>query len=183
MHASPLQIGFSNEGLSYSPEFPPQPGMQIVTASGRARVTRLEPMGKEVLIWADYGSGIEQPHGREGVTCNLKIVLGGEGEMDGTSDLESQTGSPSDADPLALKPQTKACGWIGWKETKRERKNRDAWICRQAWLYWEEPGGKKRSRYIPKAKLAMVEESVYGLRRPIYETLELLEKKWNENVK
>jgi hypothetical protein len=77
-------------------------------------------------------------------------------------------------DPLAPKFETKARGWIGWKETKRERKNRDPWICRQAWLYWEEPGGKKRSRYIPKAQLAAVQESVYELRRSIIETLELL---------
>lgn len=81
---------------------------------------------------------------------------------------------PESSDPLALKFETKACGWIGWKESKRERKRRDPWVGRQAWLYWEEPGGKKRSRYIPKAKLAAVEESVYGLKRPIYETLELL---------
>lgn len=74
-------------------------------------------------------------------------------------------------------PKTRcACGWIGWKETQRKRKNRDPWVCRQAWLYWEESGGKKRSRYIPKDKFAMVEESVYGLRRPIGETLELFGK-------
>jgi hypothetical protein len=95
-----------------------------------------------------------------------KIVLGGD-EFAGTQE----------ADPLALNFESKACGWIGWKESKRERKKRDAWICRQAWLYWEEPGGKKRSRYIPKSKLAAVQESVYELRRTIGETLEILGKK------
>jgi hypothetical protein len=99
-------------------------------------------------------------------TTNEKTVLGGKGAA---GDVES--------DPLALNFESRACGWIGWKESKRERKKRDVWICRQAWLYWEEPGGKKRSRYIPKAKLAAVQESVYELRRTIGETLEILGKK------
>lgn len=113
-----------------------------------------------------------------------EIVLGGQldfglvqmqGQIDPAAETLTTPEAPIEiADPLAPKFETKARGWIGWKETKRERKNRDAWICRQAWLYWEEPGGKKRSRYIPKGKLAAVEESVYGLRRSIVETLELL---------
>lgn len=74
---------------------------------------------------------------------------------------------------------SRARGWIGWKETKCPRKNRKPWVCRQAWLYWEEPGGKKRSCYIPKAKLALVEESVYRLKRPLAETLALLGKMLN----
>jgi hypothetical protein len=90
--------------------------------------------------------------------------------------LERALAVPNADDPLAPKFESKACGWIGWKESKRSRKNRDSWVCRQAWLYWEEPGGKKRSRYIPKGKLAAVQESVYKLRRVIGETLELLEK-------
>jgi hypothetical protein len=94
-----------------------------------------------------------------------KIVLGG------------NRSTEPEADPLALNFESKACGWIGWKESKRERKKRDPWICRQAWLYWEEPGGKKRSRYIPKGKLAAVRKSVYEARRPLTETLSLLEKK------
>jgi hypothetical protein len=157
-----MQPVFLGEVLPYSIENWPLPGSLLLTESGWAVVTRIEPVGLELLVWADYGSGIEQPHGRREATCNLQIVLGG--RMAPEKDSDST-------------PQTKACGWIGWKETKRERKKRDPWICRQAWLYWEEPGGKKRSRYIPKGKLAEVERSVYELRQPIYETLRVLEKK------
>jgi hypothetical protein len=154
----------------------PRLGDSILTESGWAIVTRLQPLGTEFLVWADYGSGIEQPHGRKGTTCNLNIVLGG----GMTPELEDKTvlgGELSDVDDPALKVERKACGWIGWKEAKRERKKREPWICRQAWLYWEEAGGKKRSRYIPKGKLAAVQESVYELRQAIGETLELLEKR------
>lgn len=77
-------------------------------------------------------------------------------------------------DPPALNSESCACGWLEEKTTERKRKNRDPWICKQWWLHWEEPGGRKRSRYVPKAKLADVEHSVYGLKRPIQETLELL---------
>ncbi|WNZ24161.1 hypothetical protein HJG54_15715 [Leptolyngbya sp. NK1-12] len=156
-----MQLAFLGQVSPYLFGNPPLPGDLLATSSGEAVVTRLELLGLELLVWADYGSGIEQPHGRECATCNLKIVLGGPAEMGCASDSNFET---------------KACGWIGWKQTKRERKKRAPWICRQAWLYWEEPGGKKRSRYIPKAKLAEVERSVYELRRPIYETLKLLEK-------
>lgn len=141
------------------------PGDWIVTSSGRAVVTRIEQVGLEQVYWADYGSGIAQPHVRADVTCGLKIVLGGPvGE------------EPSNPTEFAPAIGSRARGWIGWKETKRQRKNRKPWVCRQAWLYWEETGGKKRSCYIPKAKLALVEESVYRLKRPLAETLALLGK-------
>jgi hypothetical protein len=183
----------------------PRPGEQITTRAGTATVTRLELMGEEVIFWADYGSRIEHPHGRERATCDLKIVLGGSAVcqipladtnlkldfLEGaiaeepvvvlaeSSSEKTVLGAGADtlletADSLVPKLESKACGWIGWKTSKRERKRRDPWIGRQAWLYWEEPGGKKRSRYIPKAKLEAVERSVYGLRRPVSETLELL---------
>jgi hypothetical protein len=192
------QLALLPEVDSYWIENPPRPGEQITTRSGTARVTRLEPAGEEVIVWADYGSGIEHPHGRERATCDLKIVLGGRAVCqiplaDTALRIESEPidlladapfgktvlggeedTSPGTADPLAPKLESKACGWIGWKTSKRERKRRDPWVCRQAWLYWEEPGGKKRSRYIPKAKLEAVERSVYGLKRPVKETLELL---------
>ena len=67
-------------------------------------------------------------------------------------------------------------GWIEIRKVRRWRKNGDLWECDQAWLHWEEPGSKKRSRYIPKAKIASVEESVYGLLSPLDETLKLLGK-------
>jgi hypothetical protein len=186
----------------------PLPGEMMTTRSGVARVTRLEPLGEEIVIWGDYGSGIEQPHGRENATCNLKIVLGGkavepvaiadtsliidplalnfeveescpvstvsseETVLGGESSVQSAT-----SDSSVPNCGDRACGWIAKKTTARKRKNRDAWVCEQWWLYWEEPGGKKRSRYIPKSKLAEVEQSVYGLKQPIAKTLELLDKK------
>jgi len=70
-----------------------------------------------------------------------------------------------------------AHGWIEFHMVKRQRKNGDIWETKQAWLHWEEPGGRKRSKYIPKAKFADVEESIYGRRAPLDETLKLLEKK------
>jgi hypothetical protein len=144
----------------------------MMTRSGVARVTRLELLGKEIIVWGDYGSGIEQPHGRENATCDLKIVLGGK-VVEQVAIAESSLV----IDPLAPKFESKACGWIGKKTTERKRKNRQAWVCEQWWLYWEEPGGKKRSRYIPKSKLVEVEYRVYGLKQPIAKTLELLDKK------
>ena len=70
-----------------------------------------------------------------------------------------------------------AHGWIEFHQVKRQRKNGDIWETKQAWLHWEEPGGRKRSRYIPKGKVSDIEESVYGRRSPLDETLKLLEKK------
>ena len=70
-----------------------------------------------------------------------------------------------------------AHGWIEFHMVKRQRKNGDIWETKQAWLHWEESGGRKRSRYIPKGKFADVEESVYGRCAPLDETLKLLEKK------
>lgn len=158
------------EEFSFAVENPPLPGEQITTRSGTAIVTRLESLGEEIVVWGDYGSGIEQPHGRENATCDLRIVLGGE-----AADQVSIADTSLIIDPPAPKFESKACGWIGKKTTERQRKNRDAWVCEQWWLYWEEPGGKKRSRYIPKGKLAEVEKLVYRLKCPIQETLKLLE--------
>jgi hypothetical protein len=171
-----MQLALLPEVTPYAIWNLPRLGESILTESGWAIVTRLQPVGNETLVWADYGSGIEQPHGRAGATCNLKIVLGG--EMAPEQDEETVLGGqlPNTVDPLAPKFESRACGWIGWKETKRSRKKRDPWVCRQAWLYWEEPSGKKRSRYIPKGKLAVVQESVYVVRRAIGETLEILGK-------
>lgn len=91
----------------------------------------------------------------------------------GPLDQSGQSGQP-ESDPPALNSESRACGWLEEKTTERKRKHRDPWICKQWWLHWEESGGRKRSRYIPKAKLADIEHSVYGLKRPIQETLELL---------
>jgi len=38
------------------------PGETLDSRAGQAIVTRTEPIGTEQIIWADYGSGIPQPH-------------------------------------------------------------------------------------------------------------------------
>jgi hypothetical protein len=77
-----------------------------------------------------------------------KRVLGGK-DLEPIDQVELHPAVSSDLHaPLALKIETRTCGGIGWQDSK----------------------------HIPKAKLAVVEESVYGLKHPIYETLELLEK-------
>jgi hypothetical protein len=40
----------------------PHPKDIITTCSGDATVTRTEQLGLEVVIWADYGNGVEHPH-------------------------------------------------------------------------------------------------------------------------
>ncbi|MEO0405723.1 MAG: hypothetical protein AAF289_00070 [Cyanobacteria bacterium P01_A01_bin.135] len=42
-------------------------GNQITTRAGRAIVTEVQPAGQETIIFADYGSGIPQPHVAEGI--------------------------------------------------------------------------------------------------------------------
>jgi hypothetical protein len=49
------------------PQANPAPGEPISTASGQAIVTHTELAGQERIIWADYGSGIAQPHISEGL--------------------------------------------------------------------------------------------------------------------
>jgi hypothetical protein len=59
--------------LSFVPDIPPYAlqnpsvGEAIATSSGLATVTRTEQAGGERIIFADYGSGIEQPHVSEGI--------------------------------------------------------------------------------------------------------------------
>ena len=89
---------------------------------------------------------------------------------------KSAGGSDVEAHPPALLSECQGTGWIEIRITERKRKKADPWRCEQYWLHWEEPGGQKRSRYIPKAKLDAVNNSVYEFRHPISKTLELLKK-------
>lgn len=119
-------------------------------------------------------------------TSELKLVPS-ESEPN-QEQLETTATPPLRAAPekrvLGGEERSRGCGWIEWHSVKRKRKNGDVWECQQPWLHWEESGGKKRgasprkrSRYIPKARLTEIERSVYELRRPIQDTLQLLEKK------
>ena len=95
-----------------------------------------------------------------------KRVLGG------NETLKAREGNATDG-----YVKNSAHGWIEFHQVKRQRKNGEVWETKQAWLHWEEPGGRKRSRYIPKGKFADVEESVYGRCALLDETLKLLGKK------
>lgn len=55
-----------------SPPIAQSPGETITTLSGQATVTRLEQVGNESIAWADYGSGIEQPHTSEAISPHPK---------------------------------------------------------------------------------------------------------------
>ncbi|MCY7278875.1 MAG: hypothetical protein LH702_35350 [Phormidesmis sp. CAN_BIN44] len=95
----------------------------------------------------------------------LKRVLGG------SETLKAREGGATDG-----YVKNHAHGWIEFHQVKRQRKNGEVWECKQAWLHWEEKG-RKRSRYIPKAKYADVEQSVYVLKASVEVTLKLLEKR------
>lgn len=56
------QLLLLGEMSFYTSAHLPTVGEQIVTSSCAATVTRLEPVGKTLICWADYGSGISQPH-------------------------------------------------------------------------------------------------------------------------
>ncbi len=131
-------------------EYESQPDQKSVELAGHQRdSTRLQ------LNLFDQEESESSPNGHA-----TQRVLGGE---DDTTGIKKRP------------PSTHSCGWIEFHTVRRKRKNGDIWETKQAWLHWEEKG-QKRSRYIPKAKYADVENSVYGMRSPIRETLRLLEK-------
>ena len=96
------QLLLLGEMLSYTTAHPPTVGEQIITSSGSPTETRLEPVEKTLICWADYGSGIAQPHEVEGLIEPVKIVLGG----------NSCWVTMSESTQAKLRC---ACGWIGWK--------------------------------------------------------------------
>jgi hypothetical protein len=48
-------------------------GETITTCSGTATVTHTETIGREQIIWADYGSGVEHPHIQENLLSTEQI--------------------------------------------------------------------------------------------------------------
>jgi hypothetical protein len=143
------QLAFSIDVPSYELENPPRRGDRLTTASGIATVTHIEQAGKEQVIWADYGSGISQPHVSEGI---LSV-------------------SPPEQ-PRRIRrhtPKGKASGWIEERVGNKSRKKPSV-----SYLYkWEDSEGK-HSLYIKAAKVARVREMVYGERRSVAEVLEVL---------
>jgi hypothetical protein len=61
------QLSFSIDVPTYELENPPRQGDRLVTTSGIATVTHIDQAGNEQIFWADYGSGIPQPHVSEGI--------------------------------------------------------------------------------------------------------------------
>lgn len=139
----------------YELENPPRSGDRLTTSSGIATVTHIEQVGKEQVFWADYGSGIPQPHVSEGI---LSVSL-----PEQSPELSPRTRRHT--------PKGKASGWIEERVGNKSRKKPSV-----SHIYkWEDAVGK-HSLYIKAAKVARVMEMVYGERRSVGEVLEFLGK-------
>jgi hypothetical protein len=143
--------------LVYELEFPPRAGDRLLTISGIATVTHIDQAGNEQIFWADYGSGIPQPHVSEGIL--------------------SVSPSPSESSPPEQKlarsrrhtPKGKACGWIEERQGNKARKKASV----SFYYKWDDAEGRG-SRYIPAGKVEQVREMVYGESRSVGEVLGFL---------
>jgi hypothetical protein len=141
----------------YELEFPPRKGDRLLTTSGIATVTHIDQAGNEQIFWADYGSGIPQPHVSEGIL--------------------SVSPSPSESSPPEQKlarsrrhiPKGKACGWIEERQGNKARKKASV----SFYYKWDDAEGRG-SRYIPAGKVEQVREMVYGEKRSVLEVLRFL---------
>jgi hypothetical protein len=133
----------------YELEFPPRAGDRLVTTSGIATVTHIDQAGNEQVFWADYGSGIPQPHVSEGI---LSV-------------------SPPEQSPRSRRhtPKGKACGWIEERQGNKARKKASV----SFYYKWDDAKGRG-SRYIPAGKVDRVREMVYGESRDVAEVLNFL---------
>jgi hypothetical protein len=142
---------------TYELDFPPRAGDRLLTTSGIATVTHIDQAGNEQVFWADYGSGIPQPHVSEGIL--------------------SVSPSPSESSPPEQKlarsrrhtPKGKACGWIEERQGNKARKKASV----SHYYKWDDAEGRG-SRYIPAGKVERVREMVYGESRSVAEVLEVL---------
>jgi hypothetical protein len=141
----------------YELENPPRRGDRLLTTSGIATVTHIDQAGNEQVFWADYGSGIPQPHVSEGIL--------------------SVSPSPSESSPPEQKlarlrrhtPKGKACGWI---EERVGNKNRGKPSI-SFYYKWDDAEGRG-SRYVPAGKVERVREMVYGESRSVADVLGFL---------
>lgn len=101
------------------------PGDIIITRSGEATVTRTMAAGREQIIFADYGSGIEQPHIQEGLLS--------------PEQLESK--------PKRHSLKGAASGWIEERIGNKKRKNPTT-----SYYYCWQGNGQRMKVYI-KARL------------------------------
>lgn len=117
----------------YELENPPTRGDRLTTLSGTARVTHIEQVGREQVFWADYGSGISQPHLSEGI---LSV-------------------SPPEQRSRRHTPKRKACGWIEERIGNKKRKNPST----SYYYCWDEPDKRNRV-YVPVRLMATVRQMV-----------------------
>jgi hypothetical protein len=109
------------------------PGDVITSLSGNATVTRTEIAGLEQIIWADYGSGIEQPHVQES--------------------LLSTEQPPKCQRRHSAKG--KAVGWIEERQgnLKRKKPSTSYYYC------WQE-GDRRGKTYVPVRQMAAIRAMV-----------------------
>jgi hypothetical protein len=143
------QLSILVEVPSYALENPPRKGDRLTTSAGIAMVTHIDQAGNETVIWADYGSGIPQPHVSEGI---LSV-------------------SPPEQLPRSRRhiPKGKACGWIEERQGNKARKKASV----SHYYKWDDAEGRG-SRYIPAGKVEQVKEMVYERCCSVAEVLELL---------
>jgi hypothetical protein len=143
------QLSFSIDVPTYELENPPRKGDRIQTTAGIAVVSHIDQAGNEQIFWADYGSGIPQPHVSEGI---LSV-------------------SPPEQLPRSRRhiPKGKACGWIEERQGNKARKKASV----SYYYKWDDAEGRG-SRYIPAGKVERVREMVYGESRTMAEVLNFL---------
>jgi hypothetical protein len=102
-------------------------GDTIASRSGMATVTRTESVGLEQIIWADYGSGIEQPHVSEGL-------------------LSPEQQPQPQPQQRRHSSKGKAVGWIEERIGNKKRKNPST----SYYYCWQE--GERRMKVYVKAR-------------------------------
>jgi hypothetical protein len=123
---------------------------RLLTTSGIATVSHIDQAGNEQIFWADYGSGIPQPHVSEGILS--------------VSPPEQKL-----ARSRRHTPKGKACGWIEERQGNKARKKASV----SHYYKWDDAEGRG-SRYIPAGKVEQVKEMVYGESRSVAEVLGFL---------
>lgn len=110
-------------------------GETIRTKAGEATVTRTEPAGREQIIWADYGSGVEHPHIQENLSPTEQVEAkpatkqrrhSRKGEASGW--IEERIGNKKRANPTT---SYYYCWMEGNQRMKVYVKARKMWKCNQ----------------------------------------------------
>ncbi|HEY9661592.1 MAG TPA: hypothetical protein V6C65_24305 [Allocoleopsis sp.] len=181
-HLSSEQLSLSLDVPIYTLENPPQPGETITTRNGKAIITRIEPVGREVVFWGDYGSGIEQPHLAEALILSPEQEIPQAGKLDTnhefllhpvTPPLSSSVSTQPVQHPAQPKrrhsPKGKASGWIEERIGNKQRRNPSI-----SYYYCWEIDGVRDKCYIPAGKLWRVQQMVEVEGKPIAQVLEVL---------